>query len=379
MDLFTSTDAYDPTVSDWGKTLDVAEGPNHGIDGDSYAGRQSAWHNLGTVYDPAVHGDLSALKILKLAKADYEVFTTPVVANALVPYGPGSNLNVWKSATDPNLVNVCRINPATGELQIIGQGSPTKQLWNNKTIFVDFADALIDVAEPTVSTCGVIRDGRGAFMCFKLPKGLLIGGVDAVELWMTAFTSYDSKAPTQLIAGPVRTVCQNTLRYNLKHSVARYTVKRTANAKLNIQQAREMLKMTWAYAEQIETVGNALVAQPMTANQFDRLVTRMWGPGDDAPKAALTQWTKRFDKLHHLFVAAGTQAGIRNTAWAGVQAVTEFCDWEAKVDDKVALRWADNGGADGYRRWRSMTGEKSVTEPKDDILAAVMEVFGVTV
>jgi phage/plasmid-like protein (TIGR03299 family) len=379
MDLFTSTEAYDPTEADWGKTLDIAEGPNHGIDGDSFAGRKPAWHKLGTVYDPAEHGALSALKILQLANADYPVFTAPVIAKAEAPYQPGSDLMVWKTAVDPNLVNFCRLHPKTGELQIIGQGSKTKQTWDNKTIFVEFADKLIDVAEPTVSTCGVTRGGRSAFMCFKLPEGLLIGGEDAVELWMTAYTSYDSKAPTQLIAAPLRTVCQNTLNYNLAHAVSRYVVKRTANAKLNLQQAREMLKMTYAYAERIKAVGNALVAQPMNANQFDTLVTKLWGPGDDATKLAQTKWTQRFDKLHALFTEAGTQAGIRNTAWGAVQAVTEFCDWEAKVDAKVAQRWQENGGADGYRFWRSMTGEKSVTKPKDDILDAVLEVFGVTV
>lgn len=380
VDMSSTEAGYDVTETDWINTADLYETPNaHGIDGDSYAGRRAAWHKLGTVYDPEIHGDLSALKILQLANADYPVFTSPVFAKAEAPYAPGSPLKVWKTAQDPSMVNICRLHPVTGELQIIGQGSPRKQLWDNKAIFVDFADALIDVAEPTVSTCGVIRGGRSAFMCFKLPKGLLIGGEDAIELWMTAVTSYDSKAPTQLVAGPVRTVCQNTLRYNLKNAVSTYTVKRTANAKLNIQQAREMLKMTWDYAGRIEAVGNALVAQRMSANQFDSLVTKMWSPGDAAAKAAQTRWTQKFDKLHTLFVEAGTQAGIRGTAWAGVQAVTEFCDWETKVEDKVAARWAESGGADGYRRWRSMANEKSVTEPKDDMLRAVMEVFGVTV
>lgn len=380
MDLISTPDGYDATEKDWMTTVDLCENPNaHGIDGDSFAGLRQAWHGLGTVYDPAVHGALDAGKILKLANADYPIFTSPVFAKAEVPYQPGSDFRVWKTAVDPRLVNICRLHPVTGELQIIGQGSPTKKLWSNREIFVDFADALIDVAEPTVSTCGVLDGGRSAFMCFKLPKGLMVGDQDAIELWMTALTSYDSKSPTKLIAAPLRTVCRNTLNWNLRNSVSEYTVKRTANAKLNIQQAREMLKMTWSYADQIKGVGEALVAQPVSANQFDKLVTELWGPGDGAAKAAQTKWTQKFDKLHSLFVEAGTQAGIRGTAWAAVNAVTEYCDWETKVDDKVAKRWADNGGADGYRFWRSTTGEKSVTDPKNDILNAVLEVFGVTV
>lgn len=368
---------YDITQDDWMSTYDLAEKPNaHQIDGDSFAGKRAAWHKLGTVYDPAKHGDLTALKILQLANADYDVFATPVTTTALVPHTPGSDLKVWKTATDESIRNICRLHPVTGELQIIGQGSPTKKLWTNREIFVDFADALIDVAEPTVSTAGVTRKGRSAFMSFKLPKGLLIGGVDAVELWLTAYTSYDSKAPTQLIIGPVRTVCQNTLNYNIKHATARYTIKRTANAKLNLSQAREALKMAYAYADSVQKIGDALVQVPMSVPQFEKIVAGLWGPGDEATKQARTKWTERYNKLETLFTTAGTQAGIRGTAWAGVQAVTEFCDWEAKVDAKVATRWADNGGADGYRFWRSLTGEKSVTDPKNDVVDAVLRGLG---
>jgi phage/plasmid-like protein (TIGR03299 family) len=367
---------YDVTEKDWGKTYDVAEGPNHGISEDNYAGLRPAWHKLGHVWDNVTMGPPSALGLLKLAKADYEVFSTPVSTRALVPFSPGSDMKVWKTATDTRVINVCRLHPVSQELQILGQGSPTKKLWSNQEIFVGFADAVIDTAEPTAATCAVVRDGRSAFMCFKLPKGIMVGDQDAAELWMTIYTSYDASAPTTLVVGPVRTVCQNTWNYNLKNAVAKYTVKRTANAKLNVQQARDALKIAYAYAEEISQVANKLATVPMSVAQFERLVTKLWGPKDDASKFAVTKWTGKLEKLTELFAVAPTQEPIRGTAWAGVQAVTEYLDWETKVDDKVAARWAENGGADGYRVWRGIVREKSVTEPKDDILAAVLESYG---
>lgn len=366
---------YDVTEGDWGKNFDVAEGPNHQIDGDSYAGLRPAWHKLGQVWDVATMGKPTSLGMLQLAKADYEVFATPVNTQALVPHTPGSELKVWKTATDPRLINVSRLHPVTGDLQIIGQGSPGKKLWNNKEIFVGFADAVIDTAEPTVATCAVVREGRSAFMCFKLPQGIMVGGVDATELWMTIYTSYDSTAPTTLVVGPVRTVCQNTWNYNLKNAVAKYTVKRTANAKLNVQQARDALKLAYAYAEEIGQVADALAAKPMSTTQFQNLMTKLWGPADNAGKTAVTKWEKKLDKLTELFAVAPTQEPIRNTAWAAVQTVTEFCDWESKVDDKVAARWAEEGGADAYRIWRGIVRDKGVTQPKDDVLSAVLEAY----
>lgn len=369
---------YDVTEKDWINRFDLHENPNtHKIDGDSYAGLRPAWHNLGHVWDVATMGKPSALGLLKLAKADYSIFSSPVTTKAYVPLEPGSDFRVWKTATDPRVVNICRLHPVSGDLQILGQGSPTKQLWDNKDIFVGFADAVIDTAEPTASTCAVVRDGRSAFMCFKLPKGIMVGGFDAAELWMTIYTSYDASTPTTLVVGPVRTVCQNTWNYNLKNAVAKYTVKRTANAKLNVQQAREALKIAYGYAEEITQIAEKLIRIPMGLGQFERLVSKLWGPGDDASKFATTKWNTKLEKLTDLFQNAPTQEPIRGTAWAAVQSVTEFLDWETKVDDKVAARWADNGGADGYRVWRGIVREKSVTQPKDDILAAVLEQFEV--
>ena len=41
----------------------------------------------------------------------------------------------------------------------------------------------------------------------------------------------------------------------------------------------------------------------------------------------------------------------------------------------MAARWVENGGADGSRIWRGITREKAVTQPKNDILAAVLEAY----
>lgn len=378
MDMRSDAAGYDVTENDWINRFDLHENANtHMIDGDSYAGLRPAWHKIGQVWDVATMGKPSALGMLKLAKADYPIFASPVTTKALVPLEPGSDYMVWKTATDTRVVNLCRLHPMTGDLQILGQGSPSKQLWDNNDIFVGFADAVIDAAEPTASTCAVVRDGRSAFMCFKLPKGVMVGDQDAAELWMTIYTSYDASTPTTLVVGPVRTVCQNTWNYNLKNAVAKYTVKRTANAKLNVQQAREALKIAYGYAAEISEIANKLVRIPMSVGQFETLVSKLWGPRDDASKFATTKWEAKLGTLTNLFATAPTQEPIRGTAWAAVQAVTEYLDWETKVDDKVAARWADNGGADGYRVWRGIVREKSVTEPKNDILAAVMEQFEV--
>ncbi len=69
-----------------------------------------------------------------------------------------------------------------------------------------------------------------------------------------------------------------------------------------------------------------------------------------------------------LFAVADTQAGIRNTGWAAVQAVTEQRDWLSKArgatdDAKNAARFARSVG---------LTTVAGINEPKAQIRERVL-------
>ena len=334
--------------------------------------RAGAWHNLGTVHTKQV----SALELLQSANGDYDVIKMPDYAQVALD-ADGNLADVsgkWTARVewveDPTRRKLVRKHPVTGEWQVLGTASPKYQPVTNREAFVEFGDALIDAAEPTVATCGVLREGRQAFMCWKLPRDLLVGGVDAIDWWLLVRTSHDSSAPLTAAITPLRTVCANTVRWNLRNAISTWTVRHTANAKVVLQQAREALKLSYAYAEKWDVLAEGLVNTPLSVNAFDKIITDNFGPKEEAGKVALDRWDEKRGKLTHLFAQADTQANVRGTAWAGLQAVVEFCDWETKVDLKrLSKAWAN---PDAYRFWRSLVDEKSVTNPKQ----AALRVFG---
>jgi phage/plasmid-like protein (TIGR03299 family) len=371
--------AYDPTIDDWGNTYDAIErGVQHHIDGDSFASvRDKAWHNLGYVHE----GQVDALTLLRSANADYDVFQVDLHGSFIVPSGglvlPSGVLPGGKvlTASPEGQVANCRFHPVTGEFQILGIVSRDGyQIVTNREAFVGFGDALVQVTEPIVSTCGVLFEGRQAFMCWRLPFGSVLGQDEDIQWWLLVRTSHDGSTKLTAAIVPLRTVCFNTCRYNLAHAIGEWSITHSRNATLNLRDARESLKLVHSYRERFERASNALLGTEMNVRQFEAIIKANFGPDDDAKPAVVTRWENRRDELVQLFRNADTQANVRNTAWAGVQAVGEFCDWFMPVR-RTAVEQFDT--ETGYRFFRSLSGNRSVTRVKQTTLAAIAEFAGV--
>jgi hypothetical protein len=228
---------YDPTkdqtVTGWGTQYDIAENRvQHGIDQTggvaAFASvRAPAWHNLGVTFDHQV----TAEELLVAAHADYDVLKVPDYAHHEVPVlgangqpimmpdvnGERTPMMMTQHVEDPNVRKLIRQHPVTKQWQVLGTCGPNYQVVTNREAFLGFGDAIVDVAEPNAAACGVLFEGKQAFMCWKLPKDVLVGGVDASQLWMLVRTSHDLSTPLTGAITLLRTVCQNTANWNRPH------------------------------------------------------------------------------------------------------------------------------------------------------------------
>lgn len=330
---------YDPTISDWGSNYDVAEGPNHMIDetvtGGAFASvRDKAWHNLGTVWNPDEHdGRLpDSRELLRAAKCDFPIYKAPVVAQ-VERRDPSGHLLDVEIVEDTRKVNILRDHPETKKPQILGQASEGYPLWTPEEVLCGFGDGILAYGAPTVSTCGALDEGRQVFMSFKLPHDVLVGGLtdEAINLWLVVHTSFDGSAATSATITPIRAVCRNTINAGVKEAVSRYAIRKTRNADLAAVQAQTALGLVVPYAEELKSDAEALLETEVTTDAFLKIVRKEWGPGDDASKKAGDAWAEKEAVLVELWATADTQANVRGTAWAGLQAVTEFADWRMGV------------------------------------------------
>lgn len=285
--------------------------------------RKDAWHRLGTTVRDRAFTAEEAMRLGHLG--GWRVRTLPLTV-AEVTDGGGKPIEVPGFAT-------VRTNPFSGAPEALGVvGGGYTPLQNED--HAEFLNLLADESGAVFDTAGSLRGGRQVFITMQLPYSLTVGGTDRVDLNIAALNSHDGTSAFRILLTPVRVVCANTQSAALAHHHATISIRHTRNAKAAVQAARDALGLTFTYVEAFETEAERLIATTMADAAFDALIDASFGAVDiSEPVSKRVRETKRHrrDRLHWLFTEADTQAGIRNTAWAGYQAVTEYVDHYAPV------------------------------------------------
>lgn len=275
--------------------------------------RQDAWHSLGTVLpetftagEAMTHGRLGNWNVRK-----EEIFT---IVN-------GQQLVV------PDRYAVVRDNPVVqGLADVLGDVGKVYHVIQNEEL-AGLLDALVDESGAHFETAGAIDGGRRVFITMKMPGHLKVGGVDPVGQYLAAMTSHDGSMQTTLMVTPVRIVCQNTMNLAFSGASNMFKVRHTVGAqKLMLQQAREAMEFTYKYLEGFQSEAEQLINTTMTQMQFERIITDAFGVSEDAPLATQTRAQNKIDEMARLFSDSHTHEGVRDTAWAGLNALTEWND-----------------------------------------------------
>ena len=187
-----------------------------------------------------------------------------------------------------------------------------------------------DESGAVFETAGSIDNGRKVFMTMKLPNGLNIGGIDAIDMYLMAWNTHDGSSSFSVAVTPIRVVCQNTLTAALRAAKSKFSVRHTASSTGKIQAAREALGITFKYAEEFEREAESLLSQSMTDKEFAKMVEMAIPLNDPESPRAVTMAEQARGTLMALWKAP-TQANVANTKWAAYNAVAEYADWTKPV------------------------------------------------
>lgn len=275
--------------------------------------RQDAWHQLGTTLPDTFtaeqameHGLLGGWNLRK---------------TALHTEVGGKKILV------PNMHAVVRNNPVVkGQTDVLGTVGNAYQIIQNEQL-AGLLNALVDESGAHFETAGAIDGGRKVFITMKLPGNIKIGGVDPINNYIAAMTSHDGSTSTQLMVTPVRVVCENTLNMAFQNNQHMFRVRHTIGAeRILIQQARESLDFTFDFLEGFQEQAEQLINTTLTQVKFEEMIAREFGAPEDAPASTVTRTENKLDEMAQLFADAHTHEGVRNTAWAGLNALTEWYD-----------------------------------------------------
>lgn len=292
--------------------------------GSFVSARQSAWHQLGVVLDHSFTAE-EAMKVGRLG--GWNVRKLPLTTSEITEGGV-TTIGV------PNHYATVRDHPETGELHSLGVvGNYYEPVQNEE--MAAFLNALVDEGGAHFETAGSLFDGRRCFLSLRLPEDMLVGGVDALQMYICATNSHDGNAALEAMVTPVRVVCNNTLTFGFSRAVQTWKIRHTSGAGNAVSQARQALDLTFRYVKAFEREAEKMIQTEMSYDEFRIAAKRVVRPDT----ATLSDRQVRADEkvlgqMGALFLNAATQENIRGTRWAGFQAVTEYQEHFAPVHAK---------------------------------------------
>lgn len=249
-------------------------------------------------------------------------------------------------------------------------GRPTDfSIMKNSYAVVEFPDAfafahqITDSSDLAVDSIGYYRGGRRGFCSLRIPQGITVGGVDKVEAYLRIISSHDGSTPVVSQVDFVRTACTNQLAGALRDkNLARYTIRHSGEDPLSrgrLEDARESLGLAFAEIDEFSRIADRWAQEELTRDQVYAITDSLF-PYDekDDSKQAVTRAQNSRDAVLETFDTSPAQQGLGSTAWAYLQAATEWRQWDERKDsDKRATAFLDGS----FFRWENQVRQTITT------------------
>ena len=217
----------------------------------------------------------------------------------------------------------------------LGMVSDGYQPFENQDL-ARFADALAgEDAAVTVSTCGSLYDCKRVFALVKLPEVIRATADDISEQYVLIGNGHGGFASFSVYPTSVRVVCANTLRWSEKDAGKGISFRHTGNFDEKVKMARTVLGIARKENERFQEQVTALVNTDLSVGMAREFMERAWelayGKLKNVEGEALAKMVAKRDAQVNEWLALmdnerNSMPGIRGSAWAALNAVTEYHD-----------------------------------------------------
>lgn len=273
----------------------------------AYTG-ETPWHRKGTRVDQVMTSKVA----IERAGLDYIVEKRPVhfpdVSRYMTQF-PGKFVTVRKDTDAP--------------LGIVGD---VYRVLQNKEAF-SFFDSIVGEKLAMYHTAGALGEGEKIWLLAKLPRDFWVTPEDAVEQYLLLTNSHDGSSAVQIMATPIRVVCQNTLNMAISSSTRKTKVRHTMSMGQGIRQIREQIGIADKFFKEFEEMGKFLVAKQANAKIVEQLLSDLGLSKEKGEDSTRTE-NIRFDILKLFERGKGNQLpGVKGSAWALLNGVVEYVDY----------------------------------------------------
>jgi phage/plasmid-like protein (TIGR03299 family) len=280
--------------------------------------REPAWHGLGTVFTEEVTDymrmlDLAGLSGWNVREEDLHLDTTHDVE--------------WE-------VSAKAIVATMGDTErVLGVTGSRYEIVQNEDAF-SFLQSLHDGAR--WETAGALKGGRVVFGSMAFDRDFVLdptGVADVVKSYLLVHTSHDGSTGVAGGVTPIRVVCQNTLNLAIGKGITqKFNIRHTIKADERMRAETEAWRVAHTYMDAFEAEAASLYAQKVTDSKFFGLVETLFPQPTEDKKGAQAKWENKRDMFAQAWNGK-PNAGIKNTGWGALNALTEANQWGRKTQN----------------------------------------------
>ncbi len=290
---------------------------------------QRAWHGLGIEIEPG----LKVWPAFERIGLNWKTELLPVFATYK---GEDGRVKQFKLPE-----TMAHVRADTKQLlSIVSSGY--KPIQNRE--MAEFADALVEAEHGVmVETAGSLLSGKVVFTLVRLPQDIKVTDQDILQMYVLLRNSHDCSSAFRAYLTSVRVVCANTLRLSERDQARGIACQHTGDLKGKLDAARYALGMATEGAKRFESQVRLLVAKHVSQEDVARYLREVYDNtfgiipepdgGDGKAQARFEHRLEKRDALlarweHNYQAEHQTLEGIKGTAWALYNAVSEWHDHE---------------------------------------------------
>lgn len=293
----------------------------------------SSWTRGGTAVEAG-----SASEAARQAGLDWEVTATPLQAYV------NNKVNDYESVTDyydvPRKQGILRLD-SSGDNRIIGVVGEKYKIVQNMEVF-NALDSLVDSGDARYAAAGEYNGGANVWMIMELPNGVNVAN-DPHAAFLLVQSSHDGSGAVRIRPIIERIFCANQINKLITRNKTNdytYTMKHTTNAKLSVEDIRNITQLTYQSIEEYEQVASILLARDANHLRAREIFRKVWAlPAhvegqsyDLLSQGERRQQTLAYaarDKAMAIYQDSPTQENIKGTDFGIWQAVVEYADHHA--------------------------------------------------
>lgn len=287
----------------------------HNINSIAWYG-EVPWHKLGTEVKQA----MTSAEAIVEAKLDWEV----KCGSISVMDTDLESKEFGKEITIPN--HFCTVRMDTRQpLGIVGKLYTPIQ---NKDAF-SFFDALVGEKKAMYHVAGALGQGETVWILAKLPDDIRIEGTDDItNKFLLLTNNHNGTRSLRMFFTPIRVVCQNTLTAALdaRGNGEGVVLRHFPDIHKRVAQAQEILGIITHKYEYLNVAFNALAKVQVDEPWLKSYIEKVMPIPPGAKEASVRLANIRQGMLDTFESACNMLPGIKGTAWAAYNAVTEFVD-----------------------------------------------------